>query len=73
MRLMERILVDSHVEWTVLRPPYLTDRAAKGRYRLAVDGPIKRATSISRADLATALLDAIADDRLSRRAIAVAW
>ena len=73
MRLMERILVDSHVDWTVLRPPYLTDRAPKGRYRLAVDGPIKRATSISRTDLATALLDAIADDRLSRRAIAVAW
>jgi putative NADH-flavin reductase len=59
MRLMERI--------------YLTDRAPKGRYRLGVDGPIKRATSISRTDLATALLDAIADDRLSRRAIAVAW
>jgi putative NADH-flavin reductase len=73
MRLMERILVDSHVDWTVLRPPYLTDRAPKGRYRLAVDGPIKRATSISRTDLATALLDAIADDRLSRRAITVAW
>jgi putative NADH-flavin reductase len=63
MRLMERIIVDSRVDWTV----------PKGRYRLAVDGPIKRATSISRTDLATALLDAIEDDRLSRRAVTVAW
>jgi putative NADH-flavin reductase len=73
MRLMERILVASHVDWTVLRPPYLTDRAPKGRYRLALDGPIKRAVSISRTDLATALLDAIEDGSLSRRAVAVAW
>jgi putative NADH-flavin reductase len=72
MRRMERILAESDVDWTVLRPPYLTDGAQTGRYRLGMDGPIKRAISIGRTDLATALLDAIADKKLSRRAIAVA-
>ena len=73
MRRMERILVDSPVDWTILRPVYLTNGPPRGRYRLSVDGPIKRATSISRADLATALLEAVLDDRLRRRAIEVAW
>ena len=73
MRRMERMLAQSAVDWTVLRPPYLTDRTPRGRYRLGVDGPLKRAMSISRADLATALLDAVPDSRLRRRAIPVAW
>lgn len=73
MRRMERILAQSSIAWTALRPPYLTDRAPKSRYRLGIDGHLKRALSISRADLATALLDAVTDDRPRRRAITVAW
>ncbi|MGI8609288.1 MAG: NAD(P)-dependent oxidoreductase [Candidatus Dormibacteria bacterium] len=72
MRRMEQILSASQVGWTILRPPYLTDAAPKGRYRLGIDAPLKRAISIGRSDLAAALLDTISDERLSRRAVEVA-
>ena len=69
MRRMEAELRASEADWVALRPPRLVDRAATGRYRLDAR-PLPHALSISYADLATALLDAV--DRLSRTAVYVA-
>nr|WP_228046182.1 NAD(P)H-binding protein [Saccharopolyspora sp. HNM0983] len=72
MRRMEHVLADSDAEWTVLRPPRLTDRAGTGRYRTAIDEPLPRARSLPRADLADALLRAAADPTLIRSHVTIA-
>ena len=71
MRRMESILRDSDRDWVVLRPPFLVDRAARGRYRLDANPP-PGGRKLTCADLATALLDVISRDDLAGRAAYVA-
>lgn len=61
MAVMEQQLRDSNLEWTLLRPPRLTDKPARGRYRTTVGGTVRRGYSLSRADLAHAALQAFTD------------
>jgi putative NADH-flavin reductase len=62
---MERLVSESGLDWTIVRPPYLKNRPATGRVREQTGredfahGPY----SISRADLAAMLLDFAADSR----------
>ncbi|MBV9160943.1 MAG: NAD(P)H-binding protein [Pseudonocardiales bacterium] len=72
MRRMEGVLAHSEVDWTIFRPPRLTDREAKGNYRTSITGALPRAYTITRGDLATAILDSITDDSLVRRFVAIA-
>jgi putative NADH-flavin reductase len=72
MRRMEKFLSNSGVDWTIFRPPRLTDRAARGNYRISTTGVLPHAYSITRGDLATAILDSITDDSLVRRFVAIA-
>lgn len=72
MARMEALLAESDLEWTAFRPPRLTDGRATGRYRTAVGEPLARARSISRADLATAMLAAVDDHAFVARSVAVA-
>jgi len=69
---MEQRLRDSALEWTILRPPQLTDKPATGRYRTTFDGTVRRGYRLSRADLAAAALDLLEDPRASRAAVAIA-
>ena len=72
MRRMEELLAKSDIDWTVFRPPYLTNGPATGRYRIAVDGPLPRAWRVSRADLAAAMLAAVKDQTLVGHAVTIA-
>lgn len=71
MRTMEEALARSPVDWTVFRPPRLTNGPA-GKYRTAVGRPLAHAWSISRASLAAAMLAAVSDPELSRQAVVIA-
>ena len=73
-RRMEQLLADSNgdCDWSVLRPPRLTNKPATGRYRTAIDTPLPRALRITRADLAAAMLDLIDDPAASRATITIA-
>jgi putative NADH-flavin reductase len=73
MARMEATLRATDVDWTVFRPSRLTHGDKRGRYRLSYDEPLTRATKISRADLAAALLESIDDPRSVRRFITVAY
>lgn len=53
---MEDVLLDSGLDWTVARPPRLTDKPATGRYRTAVGQNLRGGTLISRADVAGLML-----------------
>ncbi len=70
---MERLITSSPVDWTIVRPPYLTNgpktgrvRAQAGRKDLA-HGPYH----ISRADLAATLLDLAEDSQHVREVLLV--
>lgn len=56
MILMEQRLAKSPLDWTVLRPPELTDGPRTARYRVSDTGELPKARYLSRADLATSIL-----------------
>lgn len=70
---MEDQIARSDTEWTVLWPPRLTDKPVTGRYRSAVGANVPRASSISRADTAHAMLAVLDDPRTVRQAVGVAY
>lgn len=72
MATMENLLAEGDRDWTVFRPPRLTDRPATGRYRTAVDDVLPRAASLPRADLAAAMLAAVPHDALTGRIVTIA-
>lgn len=74
MRRMEAMLVQSAADWTVVRSPWqLTDGPATGNYRTAVDTKLRHTQSISRADLASALISAAIDKNLIGHIVTVSY
>ena len=72
MRQAESEVQDSHLDWTIMRPPRLTGRPATGRYRTAIDRNPPRAFSLPRADLAACILGLLSDQSAVHRHIGVA-
>jgi putative NADH-flavin reductase len=68
-RQMEARVEASNLDWTIVRPPRLTDGKPRGRYRVA-DGP-PRAGSIARPDLARYMLDIAEDGAHLRKVLSV--
>ena len=66
---MEQLLASSPLDWTVLRPPRLTDGRPRARYRVAEHAPPAR--SITRADLARAVLDTVEEGGHVKKVIGV--
>ena len=58
-RRMEREIWASDTDWTLIRPPRLTNRPGRGRYRREIGRNVGR--NIARADVADAILAALAD------------
>lgn len=56
LALMEEILRDSGLDWTVIRPPRLTDKPLAGTYRTAYGQNLRRGALVSRADVAHLML-----------------
>ena len=72
MRHAEDEIHDSNLDWTILRPPSLTDKAARGTYRTATDRNLPHGFSISRADLAACMLTLLDDPATVHRHVAIA-
>ncbi|MCU7730465.1 NAD(P)H-binding protein [Actinoplanes sp. KI2] len=53
---MEDVVRDSGLDWTVSRPPKLTDGPLTRRYRTAIDRNVRGGFSVSRADVADQML-----------------
>lgn len=70
---MEALLQSSDIDWTVVRPPRLVDEPFTGRYRSAVGANVARGAKISRADVAHAMLDALAAPHTIRQPLGVAY
>jgi putative NADH-flavin reductase len=70
---MEAELARSHIAWTVVRPPKLVDTPLTGVYREVLGGNVPRRATISRADVAHAMLAAIDQRATVRQAIGIAY
>ncbi len=65
---MERVFGESELDWTIVRPPRLTDKPYTGKYRVR-EGHLPRfGFTVSRADVADFMLKA-AENHLSSRKI----
>jgi len=69
---MEDVLRESCTDWTIVRPPRLTDGPLTGTYRIANGQNLRRGLSISRADVAHFMLRALGQPETIRQVIGVA-
>jgi putative NADH-flavin reductase len=65
---MERVLIESDLDWTIVRPPQLTDKHFTGKYRVRENHLPRFGFKISRADVADCLLKT-AEDRAAVKKI----
>jgi uncharacterized protein YbjT (DUF2867 family) len=72
LALMEDVLGDSGLDWTVVRPPRLTDGPLTGRYRTALGRNLRRGLLVSRADVAHLMLAVLDQPQTVGRAVGVA-
>jgi putative NADH-flavin reductase len=73
MTRMEQLLRDSDLDFTIMRPPQLTDKSATGKYRTAINKHLPRARKISRADLAAEMLRVVQDRKTLRATVSIAY
>ena len=73
LALMEDILRDSGLDWTVVRPPRLTFKPRTGIYRTACEQNLRRGLVISRADVADFMLRALEKPETINHAIGIAY
>ncbi|GAA3082708.1 SDR family oxidoreductase [Kribbella aluminosa] len=64
---MEELIGASPLDWTIVCPPRLTNGSAKGTFRSSTEGTVRGGFTITRADVATYMLNAIDDAALVRR------
>ncbi|WP_207429376.1 NAD(P)-dependent oxidoreductase [Pedobacter sp. SYSU D00535] len=73
MVLMENILSQSELNWTVVRAPKLSDGKLTKKYRIITQQPLKGIPTISRADLAHYILDHITDSHTFKSKVEIAY
>lgn len=73
LALMEEMLRDSGLDWTVVRPPRLNDRPLSGRYRTAFGRNLRGGLTISRADVAHLMLSLLERPETIGRVIGIAY
>jgi putative NADH-flavin reductase len=73
MRIMEKILERSSIDWTVLRPPMLRNGPLTKKFRVAIGSDIKNPFSISRADLAWYMVSIISAAETFKTKIGIAY
>lgn len=72
MALMEDHVRGSGLDWTIVRPPRLTNWPATGKYRTAVNRNLPGGHTLSRGDLAGEILRLLSDPEAVRTTVGVA-
>ncbi|MFK0047310.1 NAD(P)-dependent oxidoreductase [Streptomyces sp. NPDC090741] len=72
LAVMEATIRASDTDWTVIRPPRLLNKPRTGSYRRVIGANVPDARTISRADVADALLVSLTDPSTAGRAVGVA-
>jgi uncharacterized protein YbjT (DUF2867 family) len=69
---MERELAEADVDWTVVRPPRLSDKEHTGTYGVSTGEPGK-SSGISRADLADYIVAHLDDEESFRKVVWISY
>ena len=72
LAIMEDILRESTLDWTIVRPPRLTDKPLTSAYRTAYGQNLKRGLTVSRADVAHFMLRSLAQPATIKQSIGIA-
>lgn len=72
MARMEDVVRASGLEWTIVRPPRLTDGPRTDAYRTAVGVNVRGGRTVSRADLAALVVRCLADPGTANQVISIA-
>jgi len=72
LALMEDVLRNSDLDWTVVRPPRLTNKPPTGAYRTAYGENLRRGLQISRADVANLMLRVLGQPETIKQTIGIA-
>ncbi|MBV1850165.1 NAD(P)H-binding protein [Catellatospora sp. NEAU-YM18] len=73
LALMEDVLRDSDLDWTISRPPRLLNGRVTRKYRTAYEQNVRAGMFISRADVAHHMLDALDHPETIHRTIGIAY
>jgi putative NADH-flavin reductase len=73
MAAMEDEIRQSGLDWTIVCPPRLTDKPPTGRYRTAINRSVRGGYTISRSDLAAAILKLLDDPTSVRATIGIGY
>jgi putative NADH-flavin reductase len=72
-REMERLVKVSGLDWTIIRPPRLTDKPATGKYRFSINSFLKNSLSVSRADVAHFMVNNISNQAIIQATIEIGY
>jgi len=68
---MERVFAQSQLEWTLVRPPELTDKPYTGKYRVREEHLPVLGLKISRADVADFMIKAVESGSAIRKVVGI--
>ena len=70
---MQRQIQNSTTQWTIVQPPFLSNAAGRGQYRVAADTLPSRGMRIARADVAHFMLAQLGSPEWVRKLPYIAW
>jgi putative NADH-flavin reductase len=73
MKVMEDLVLKSNLDYTIVRPPYLTKGKLTKQYRTIIDKWFEDDKDLSRADLAHYLLNCLTDTAISKRIVGISY
>ncbi len=73
LKAMEQQIARSTADWTVIRPPRLTDKPLTGQYRTRTGGNVPRGYTAGRADVAHLMLAVLDDPATIGQAVGIAY
>ncbi|MHA4811207.1 NAD(P)-dependent oxidoreductase [Flavitalea flava] len=73
MLIMEKILLESNLSWTVIRAPWLRDTKHTGKYRTAINEHLRNLSKISRADLADYIVNHLTDEKTFKAKLEISY
>jgi len=72
-RIMEKLIKESDINWTIMRPPRLTDKPVTGNYRYAINSFLKKCLTISRGDVAQFMISNINNQFTYKAVVEIAY
>jgi putative NADH-flavin reductase len=70
---MEEKVRSSDLDWTIVRPPRLTNGRRRRKYRTEIDRNVRGGVKVSRADLAEFILRALPEHTFFHTAVSIGY